>query len=129
MYWSENNLGRARIHLDVALHAMKEKIDEVSEEYIGIMGNEGNLLTAEGKTDAALAAFSKAEQYRKQHNHPQNLGQAFLHLGIGRLELQKENFEEAEKRFLKASEIVVEHHGSDGPYMQEYVILWSPFMS
>jgi hypothetical protein len=32
MYWSENNLGRARIHLDVALHAMKEKINEVSEE-------------------------------------------------------------------------------------------------
>jgi hypothetical protein len=32
MYWPENHLGRTRIHLDVALHAMKEKINEVSEE-------------------------------------------------------------------------------------------------
>jgi tetratricopeptide (TPR) repeat protein len=87
------------------------------------MGNEGNLQSAEGKTDAALAAFSKAEQYRKQHNHPQNIGQAFLHLGIGRLELQKGILEEAENKFLKASEIVVKHHGTEGQYMQEYVIL------
>jgi len=106
MYWFQNNLGRARTHLEVALDAMKGDLDEESEEYIGVIANLGNLLAAENQNEEALVVFRKVEKIREQNNYPQNIGLAFLHLGIGRVELQNGNLEEAEQRFMKASEVV-----------------------
>lgn len=121
IYWSQNKLPIARSHLEVALKVMKSHISETSEEYIGIVSNFGNLLSSEGQSEAAVEKYLHVERVRKEFNHPMNIGQAFIHLGIGRAELQNGNNEEARRRFNSAMEVVIKEHGENGQYMQELV--------
>lgn len=121
LYFSQNDLRQARPCLEGALRVMREHLGDRSEEYIGMTSNFGNLLAAEGRNEAAIVQFLQAESLRTQLNYPQNMGLAFLQLGVGRAELQRGNIVEAERRFKAAEDIVQKVHGDRGLYMQEYV--------
>lgn len=117
LYSFQNDLGRARPLLESAYAFMKNHLGEDSAEYIS--PNMGNLLAAEGQTEAALEMFLIVEKRRNEIKKPQNIGLAFLNLGIGRAQMVMRNLEEAERRFKAAFKVVREEHGEKGQFMQE----------
>lgn len=114
-----NNLREARVSYEYVLPIYKDKLGPEAEEYIGAVSNMANLLAAECLDDESRVLYAEVERVHLAQNFPPNLGLAFLHLGVGRLALNKRQFESAKGRFLKAKDVVKGKHGPEGLYMAE----------
>ena len=119
MTWFQNDLKSAFTHSNVVLTALKPHREETSEEYVGILSNQANVLASNRDDEKALELLLQVEETRKKFNHPENIALAFVHLGIGRLRCRMGDLEDAEVRFNNAREIVRREHGENGQYMQQ----------
>jgi hypothetical protein len=117
--WIRNNLREVRVHYDLALPIMKQHLGAEAEEYIGVLANVGNALASECRDEDSLVAYWEVERVRTLKGLPKNIGLAFLHLGVGRIELRKSNFAAARDRFKSAEEVIRKQHGALGLYMSE----------
>ncbi|PON27927.1 hypothetical protein TGAM01_v203064 [Trichoderma gamsii] len=116
--WLKNDLRNAFAHSDVVLSAMKPHREETSEEYVGILSNQANLLASNRDDEKALQLLLQVEDTRRQFHLPENIALAFVNLAIGRLRCRMGDLKDAEVRFYNAREIVRREHGENGQYMQ-----------
>ncbi|KAK1245170.1 hypothetical protein MKX08_004799 [Trichoderma sp. CBMAI-0020] len=116
--WLKNELRNAFAHSDVVLSAMKPHREETSEEYVGILSNQANLLASNRDDEKALQLLLQVEDTRRQFHLPENIALAFVHLAIGRLRCRMGDLKDAEVRFYNAREIVRREHGENGQYTQ-----------
>ncbi|PNP47656.1 hypothetical protein TGAMA5MH_01479 [Trichoderma gamsii] len=117
--WLKNDLRNAFAHSDVVLSAMKPHREETSEEYVGILSNQANLLASNRDDEKALQLLLQVEDTRRQFHLPENIALAFVNLAIGRLRCRMGDLKDAEVRFYNAREIVRREHGENGQYMQQ----------
>lgn len=119
LQWIQNNLREARVHFELALPIMKDNLGFEDEEYIGVLANVGSALASECRDEDSLVAYREVERVRTLKRLPKNIGLAFLHLGVGRIELRMGNMPAARERFRNAEEVIRKQHGPQGLYMAE----------
>lgn len=113
-----NDLKKARPYMEAALDIRRRR--DTEEEYCNTLNNLGNLESAEGRLDEALATFGNAEAIRHSIGEDGIVGLALTSLGIARVLNLKGQQMLAEIKVDVARDIVLRKFGAHGIFMPEY---------
>ena len=118
-----NDIAKAKEANGIGLRIRKSLYDEdptsIEQEYANSLNNMGNIESAEGRLDEALAYFTKAETIRVPLGEEVIVPLALTHLTTGRALFLQGHYEKARHRFEKAGEMFERKFGRDSHFMAQ----------
>ncbi|KAK1832512.1 hypothetical protein QBC39DRAFT_390506 [Podospora conica] len=116
-----SDLARCRRELDKALVIReawaRKKAPGAEEELANTLNNFGNLESAEGKYESALAYFSKARKIRSKLGEGAIVPMGVTYMTTGRALFLQGNYKEAVAEYKNAEKIFLDKFGKDAHFM------------
>jgi tetratricopeptide (TPR) repeat protein len=120
-YMEENDLKRSRDAMNVVRDIRERELSSSHPEVAIILGNLGNVESAEGNYEEALELFQKAADIHSRLGDSQVLFLALSWMQMGRVYFLQEKPEDAHKMFQKSENLLQRTGSPNKHYLAQYV--------